>query len=146
VVALCVSAILNILLKDIFHRARPDSSGWLIHEVDYSFPSGHSQNSAAFFITIAVLLLTNVKQKKIKIPLVTLCIILPLIVGFTRVYLGVHFTGDVLAGWALGAAVAFATVAIWAIFGELLKKHEKAHRFLFEETPSIPLRDEGVPR
>lgn len=128
--ALCVSALVNIILKNIFCRPRPD--GMIVAEVGYSFPSGHAQGSAAFFVALILLLLMNVKRLRI-IPLIITCIIIPIVVGFTRIYLGVHYIGDVIAGFALGASVAIGMVVLWFMVGEMLKKHEKLYRFFYEE-------------
>jgi len=128
--AIIISALLNIILKDIFMRIRPD--GMLVQEAGFSFPSGHAQNSTAFFVALVLLVLNNIKSVKIKLPLVLVCVIIPLIVGWSRLYLGVHYAGDVLSGWVLGASVALFIDVLWQFLNIKLKKYKKLHNFLFE--------------
>jgi membrane-associated phospholipid phosphatase len=96
-------ALLNVLLKDAFHRARPQ----LIHLVDvhgFSFPSGHSMGSTLFFGGLAYVLFFTVERHHPvwRIIGVILCLIASLVVGLSRVYLHVHFLSDVVAGFAAG--------------------------------------------
>ncbi|MCL2796973.1 MAG: phosphatase PAP2 family protein [Firmicutes bacterium] len=130
--ALLCSLFLNNVLKHIFRRARPDILP-LEAESGFSFPSGHAQNSAAFFIAVAVLLIICFKNYKRIIPLVAGCVLIPLVVAFTRVYLGVHYAGDVLAGLALGAAIALGTSVLWDMLDAKTKRFTKFHALFFEE-------------
>lgn len=124
-VSALLSAGLNPLLKNIFRRVRPDNLLWLVSETGYSFPSGHAQSCTAFFIAAAMLILCNVKNIKIKIPLFIACILIPFLVGLSRIYLGVHYFGDVLAGWILGTAIALAVEIFYNIITEKLVNKEK---------------------
>lgn len=96
---LIISIIFIILLKTIFGRERPDILR-LIPIDGYSFPSGHSIISVAFYGYLATYLVERKIQKKIIFPL---CFILIIGIGFSRIYLGVHYFSDVLAGYSLGA-------------------------------------------
>jgi len=87
----------NVLLKHIVQRPRPDGYR-LIAESGYSFPSGHSMTSTAFYGLIIYFICTNIKNKKIRYTLCTLLSILIILIGFSRVYLGVHYASDVIAG------------------------------------------------
>lgn len=127
-----VSAIVNLILKQIFRRQRPDILR-LVTELGYGFPSGHTQSCTAFFIALALIILVTVKNKKVLIPSFALCILIPLIVGFSRVYLGVHHAGDILAGWTIGVFVALAVNILWQALNSKLKKHKKLHQFFFED-------------
>lgn len=102
-----VSALLNLLLKTIINRPRPDEALQLVSASGLAFPSGHSQSSMAIYLAILIYLFVATNKKKIRIPLTITCLALPIFIGLSRIYLGVHFTGDVLAGWALGVAIAF---------------------------------------
>ncbi len=91
---------LNILLKRILQRPRPTEFR-LIDETGYSFPSGHSMISMAFYGYLIYLIYKYVKNTKLKWSLITLLIILIVSIGVSRIYLGVHYTSDVLAGFLI---------------------------------------------
>lgn len=99
-------------LKWIFVRARPDLVPHLVSVDSASFPSAHAMNSAVTFLTLGVLLSRTQKDLRLKAYLLGVAVFLTLIVGFSRVYLGVHWPTDVVAGWAVGAA--------WAILCSLV--------------------------
>lgn len=96
--------ILNTALKLLYGRPRPESAlRWL--EIDsLSFPSGHSTLSAVVYLTLAVLLARMTESKRQKTYLISSALLLSFLVGLSRVYLGVHYPTDVVAGWALGIA------------------------------------------
>lgn len=97
---LICSASLNQVLKRIIRRPRP--TGYrLIEESGYSFPSGHSMISLAFYGFFIYLIFKNVKNKYIKYGSISLLCILILLIGISRVYLGVHYTSDVMAGFII---------------------------------------------
>ena len=91
---------LNLILKNIVQRPRPTEYR-IINETGYSFPSGHSMVSMAFYGYIIYLIFKLVKNKKIKIPLIIALSLLIFTIGISRIYLGVHYTSDVLAGFAI---------------------------------------------
>lgn len=95
------AALLNKIVKAIFARPRPIGIN-LIEESGYSFPSGHSMISFAFYGYVVYLIYTKVQNKCIKrISITILTILIPLI-GLSRVYLGVHYISDVIGGFVLG--------------------------------------------
>lgn len=90
---------INFLLKNIFIRTRP-LKYFLIEQGGYSFPSGHAMVSMSFYATMTYLIMKN-KDKNKKILWILSFLIIALI-GFSRIYLGVHWPTDVLMGYLLG--------------------------------------------
>ena len=101
ITALAGSWLMNELLKWIFHRRRPDVLQ-LIRVSGYSFPSGHAMVSFAFYGMLAYLIWINVKAKKLKYLLSSFFLLLILAIGISRIYLGVHYPSDVIAGFSAG--------------------------------------------
>lgn len=103
-------ATINFLLKIIFERPRPDLWNWLITETQFSFPSGHASASSALALCIVVML-WNTKWRMLSIVLAGIYI---LVIGVSRLYLGVHFPTDIIGGWLVSlAVVSLATVFIY---------------------------------
>jgi len=111
-VTVILSMILDVTLKSIFARERPDILQ-LINETSYSFPSGHAMNNAALYTILILLIFTFIKNKPLKITLAAVCITLTIAIGYSRIYLGVHYAGDVLGGWLLGPAVSIFIYLTW---------------------------------
>ncbi|MFK4810989.1 phosphatase PAP2 family protein [Devosia sp. ZW T5_3] len=106
--------VLSTVLKMGYDRPRPDlvtSS----HQFTASFPSGHAMLSAVTFLTLGAILAQVAPTRALRIFAIGAAIFLTLIVGVSRLYMGVHFPSDVLAGWCLGAAWALgcSLVAFW---------------------------------
>ena len=97
---LVLVTILNVLLKNILRRPRPTEYR-LIDESGYSFPSGHSMISMAFYGFIIYLVFKYIRNKYLKWFLITFLSILIVSIGISRIYLGVHYTSDVLAGFLI---------------------------------------------
>ena len=97
---LVIVTLLNQLLKFILQRPRPTDFR-IIDESGYSFPSGHSMVSMAFYGFLIYLIYKNVKNKYLKVVLISLLSLLIVMIGISRIYLGVHYTSDVLAGFLL---------------------------------------------
>jgi undecaprenyl-diphosphatase len=95
---------LSIGLKALFDRERPDAALRAVEVMNPSFPSGHAMLSAVVFLTIGVLSAHFAQRKRVKVYVVAAAVTVALLIGLTRVYLGVHWPSDVLAGWTLGAA------------------------------------------
>ena len=94
---LVISTIINQVLKNIIQRPRPTEFR-IINQNGYSFPSGHSMASMTFYGFLIYLIYKKVKNKYLKWTLISLLSILIILVGASRVYLGVHYTSDVIAG------------------------------------------------
>lgn len=90
-------------LKALFERARPDLVPQLVDVHTLSFPSGHSTLSAVTYLTIGILLAAVQPSRRLKTYFLAWAIVLAMMVGMSRIYLGVHWPTDVLAGWAVGA-------------------------------------------
>jgi undecaprenyl-diphosphatase len=107
--------LLSTLLKMGFDRPRPDLVPHGATVYTASFPSGHSMLAAVAYLTLGALLARVQPRRRLKLYLLGLAILLTVAVGVSRVYLGVHWPTDVLAGWTLGAAWALAcwAVALW---------------------------------
>jgi undecaprenyl-diphosphatase len=100
-VLLVLGTIINLLLKFVFQRPRPDYLP-LMFESTYSFPSGHAMNSFIFYSCIAYFIFRNTKSVGVRIFAGVLLSILVLMIGISRIYLGVHYPSDVLAGYIAG--------------------------------------------
>lgn len=91
----------NLLLKNIIGRDRPNGIN-IITETGKSFPSGHSAVSIVVYGYLIYLIYNFIKNKYFKYTLITILSLIILIVGITRIYLGVHYTSDVLGGYLIG--------------------------------------------
>jgi undecaprenyl-diphosphatase len=96
--------VVSALLKLGFERPRPDLVPHAAQVYTASFPSGHAMLSAVTFLTLGALLARVHKPRRVKLFFLSLAFALTILVGASRVYLGVHWPSDVLAGWCVGAA------------------------------------------
>lgn len=94
--------LIELLMKEIFSRPRPQIVSHLVNVDTYSFPSGHSAISTIVYLALAFLIFKFEIKRSIKLYFLSSAIFLILLIGFSRIYLGVHFPSDVLGGWALG--------------------------------------------
>ncbi len=104
--SLVIAAIINNVIKILIARERPDIFR-IIEMHDYSFPSGHSMNNMAYYSMMLLLTWKYIKNMKWKWLISIICVIMPLSIGFSRIYLGVHYATDVVAGWILGFAISY---------------------------------------
>lgn len=96
--------LLSSWLKQFFDRARPSVIPHLAPAVSASFPSGHSMLSSVVYLTLGALLARTVARRRERVYLIGVSLLLTLLIGFSRVYLGVHYPTDVLGGWTAGTA------------------------------------------
>jgi len=97
-------SVLGTLLKTYFVRARPDVVPHLVEVHSMSFPSAHAFNSAVIYLTLGGLVAATEKRRAVRVYVLGSALLLTVAVGLSRVYLGVHYPSDVLAGWCAGAA------------------------------------------
>jgi membrane-associated phospholipid phosphatase len=101
-IALTGGEILNLLLKEFFARARPVFETPLVVELNYSFPSGHAMMSMIAYGMLAYFTVLTVKNLRLRILIGFAATLVVLLIGISRLYLGVHFLSDVVAGFAAG--------------------------------------------
>jgi undecaprenyl-diphosphatase len=112
VVSIGAGILLSSLLKYGFDRPRPDLVPHGSYVYTTSFPSGHSMMSAVVYLTLGALIARVEPGMRIKAYVLSVAVFLTVLIGVSRVYLGVHWPTDVLAGWVVGAAWA---LVCWAI-------------------------------
>lgn len=109
---LAVITVLNIILKGIVQRPRPTEFK-MIDESGYSFPSGHSMISMAFYGFMIYLVYKYIKNKYLRWSLIVFLGILIILIGVSRIYLGVHYTSDVVAGFLI--SISYLIIYIGAV-------------------------------
>jgi undecaprenyl-diphosphatase len=108
--------LLITLLKDVFRRDRPPMAFHLVPAINDSFPSGHATLSATVYLTLGVLIGHFAERRRVRGYALSTAVLLTLIVGCSRVYLGVHWPTDVMAGWCVGSAwalICWSAALLW---------------------------------
>ena len=111
------AGILTLLTKDLIERIRPAEAQQLIVVSGFSYPSGHSVSTSALYLTIAIIAGRYVQHTGARISIVLAASVVVMMVGSSRVYLGVHYATDVLSGISLGAAWALLLAAFFTRVG-----------------------------
>lgn len=125
------------VIKALFGRDRPPLIYRAVTSANASFPSGHAMLSTITYLTLGALLAQVMPRRRQKVFVFTTAVILALIIGASRVYLGVHWLTDVLAGWSLGAAWAMICwLAAWSIRRFLMRHATPVPEPPVEEQPS----------
>ncbi len=112
--AVILSTIINSLLKNLFARQRPNILR-LINESSYSFPSGHAMITATLYTMLILLAFWFLKNRMLKALITAVCLFMILAIGFSRIYLGVHYVDDVIGGWLIGFNVAVRVYFFWEV-------------------------------
>ncbi|MCB2296912.1 phosphatase PAP2 family protein [Clostridium tagluense] len=107
-----ITGFTNLILKNTVKRYRPMEIR-LIDAHGYSFPSGHSSISTAIGLVLIYFILKRIKNKKIAYTLSALIFTYLILVGISRVYLGVHYPTDVLGGWAIAIIWSYITISAY---------------------------------
>ena len=109
VLAMVSGQVASHLLKTLFSRERPDAALRLAEVASLSFPSGHSMLSVLLYLTLGAMLAQALPSRRTKLYVLACAVVLAGLIGLSRIYLGVHYPSDVLAGWSAG----FAWAVLW---------------------------------
>jgi undecaprenyl-diphosphatase len=119
-------------LKAMFQRERPPAQFQAVETLNASFPSGHALLSTVFYLSLAVMLSRAFPHARLKAYVVGVGIVIALLIGVTRVYLGAHWASDVLAGWSVGAAWA---MALWLV-AYAVARFQRRHHAPLQDAPT----------
>ncbi len=117
IINLFLISFINLILKILIQRPRPNGFN-IINETGYSFPSGHSMVSTAFYGLLIYLSYKNIKNKILRRSICIILFFLIVLIGISRIYLGVHYASDVIGGF-------FLSIAYLIIFIEIVPKFLK---------------------
>lgn len=122
------------VLKFTFARVRPTIVPRFVDIHTLSYPSGHAVNSAVVFLTLGALLARAEPIRRMRVYIVAVAMLVTILIGFSRVYVGVHWPTDVIAGWAVGGS--------WALlWSAIMIRLQHTHRV---ENPGAGTEDPGV--
>jgi undecaprenyl-diphosphatase len=122
-VSILLGSTLVDVIKALVGRSRPDLIDRLMVETSNSFPSGHAASSAIVYLTLATLLFPVVRERRMRAYLIAIALLLVGAIGVSRVYLGVHWPSDVIAGWSFGG---FWALLWWRIELRLMRESPRA--------------------
>ncbi len=109
-IAMILDLAIIFILKEMAQRARPLNS--LIFETGFAFPSGHSTTTVVFFGSLTYLILSKNKLKSIRLTTILISVFTILLIGFTRLYLNVHWLTDILGGFAIGTFILTGSIIV----------------------------------
>ncbi len=130
---------LTYAFKFLYNRTRPSLLAPEMLPGDPSFPSGHAAVAAVVYLTLGLLLARTLPKRSLKVYVVGLAVLLTLAVGTSRVYLGLHWPSDVVAGWTLGGVWA---LLCWQAEG-LLQRRGLVERSAFVRRPRTPAKEDA---
>jgi undecaprenyl-diphosphatase len=124
-ISLLLASLAATVAKAIFGRARPPIDVRAVHVASPAFPSGHATDAAGFFLAAAfVLIITVARHRRTQLIVLSVGTLLAALVGVSRLVLAVHWLSDVVAGWALGTAIATTTVVVlWRATTHIRESH-----------------------
>ena len=122
-------------LKAVFERERPPEIYQAVRTINASFPSGHALLSAVFYLTLGVMLVRAFPQRSLKAYVLGVAVLMTLLVGTSRIYLGAHWATDVFAGWSVGAAWA---MVLWLVSYAIERRQRSHHAALQDEPAPTP--------
>ena len=111
-----------LALKALLARSRPDTLLHSVYVSTPSFPSGHTMMSTVTYLTLGAFLARELRSRSLQMYVMLLALVVSVLVGLSRVYLGVHWPSDVLAGWSFGAGWA---LLCWAFAERAAKRNDK---------------------
>ena len=111
-------------LKSVFERERPPAAYQAVETINASFPSGHALLSAVFYLTLGVMLTRAFPQRRFKVFVMGVAVLMTLLIGTTRIYLAAHWATDVFAGWSVGAAWA---MLLWLAAYAIDRRQRRRH-------------------
>lgn len=132
VVGLAGGVALSEGLKAVFERERPPLEYQAVETLNASFPSGHALLSTVFYLTLGVMLTRAFPRRRLKAYVLSVGVLIAVLIGLTRVYLGAHWASDVFAGWSVGAAWA---MALWLI-AYAVERRQRLHDAPLQDAPS----------
>ena len=125
-VSIGAGSVFSYITKFIFHRPRPPLVSLIEQPVSYGLPSGHALLAVCFYGFIAYLLIKYFKKIYAKTLIAFFSLVLIILIGLSRVYLGVHYLSDVLAGWYLGFFTLILAITFFEINSKFYKREKKA--------------------
>jgi len=132
IVGLVGSVMLSEGLKAVFDRVRPPDIYQAVDTLNASFPSGHALLATTFYLSVGVMLTRAFPHRHLKAYAMGAAILIALLIGVTRVYLGAHWASDVLGGWSVGAAFA---MVLW-LFAYVVERRQRVKLGRLQDTPS----------
>lgn len=118
-------------LKTLFGRVRPPAEYQLVETLNASFPSGHALMATVFYLSVGVMLTRAFPKRRLRAYALTWAVVIVLLIGITRIYLGVHWASDVLAGWGIGA---FWAMLLWLV-AYALERRQRVHMARLQDEP-----------
>lgn len=119
-------------LKAVFERARPPVEYQAVETLNASFPSGHALLSAVFYLTLGVMLTRAFSKRRLKAFVLGSAMLIAMLIGLTRIYLGAHWASDVFAGWCAGAAWA---MSLWLV-AYAIERRQKVRHAALQDAPT----------